>query len=50
VRTPGDWTTRLLDVPTVESRFQVDRLHLVKSTLTPGGAHYEPLVEGMLVR
>ena len=50
VRTPGDWTTRLLDVPTVESRFQVDRLHLVKSTLAPGGAHYEPLVEGMLVR
>ena len=48
VRTPGDWTSRLLDVPTVESRFQVDRLRLVKSTLDPGGSRYEPLAEGML--
>ena len=50
VRTPGDWTTRLLDVPTVESRFQVDRLHLVKSTLASGGSRYEPLVEEKLAR
>jgi RNA 2',3'-cyclic 3'-phosphodiesterase len=50
VRTPGDWTTRLLDVPTVESRFQVDRLQLVKSTLASGGSRYEPLVEKKLAR
>src|SRR5580765_7667701 len=36
VRAPGDWTTRLLDAPTVEARFQVDRLQLVKSVLAPG--------------
>src|SRR5499427_9386434 len=29
VRAPGDWTARLLDAPTIEARFQVDRLQLV---------------------
>ena len=48
VRTPGDWTARLIDVPTVESRFQVDRLQLVKSTLGTGGSRYEPVTEVML--
>ncbi len=48
VRMPGDWTKRLLDAPTVESRFQVDRLRLVKSTLAAGGSRHEPLTEAML--
>jgi len=45
VRVPGDWTTRLLDAPTVEARFQVGRLQLVKSVLAPGGSKYETVAE-----
>src|SRR5262245_28654844 len=48
VRAPGDWTARLLDAPTLEARFQVDRLKLVKSVLAPGGSRYEPIAEGLL--
>jgi len=48
VRAAGDWTARLIDAPTVEARFQVDRLRLVKSTLASGGSRYEPVAEGML--
>ena len=48
VRTPGDWTTRLIDTPTGETRFQVDRLLLVKSTLAAGGSRYEPVTEALL--
>jgi 2'-5' RNA ligase len=48
VRAPGDWTARLLDAPTVEARFQVDRLQLVKSVLAPGGSRYETLEEAQL--
>jgi 2'-5' RNA ligase len=48
VRAPGDWTARLLDAPTVEARFQVDRLQLVKSDLGPGGSRYETLEEAKL--
>ena len=43
VRVPGDWTARLVDAPTVEARFQVDRLKLVKSVLSPGGSRYETI-------
>lgn len=48
VRAPGDWTARLLDAPTVEARFQVDRLQLVKSLLAAGGSRYETLEEAKL--
>ncbi len=48
VRAAGDWTARLIDAPTVEARFQVDRLRLVKSTLVAGGSRYEPVAEAML--
>lgn len=48
VRAPGDWTARLLDAPTVEARFQVDRLQLVKSVLAPGGSKYEVVEEAPL--
>lgn len=48
VRAPGDWTARLLDAPTVEARFQVDRLQLVKSVLSSGGSKYETVAEASL--
>lgn len=48
VRTPGDWTTRLIDATTPEARFPVDRLWLVKSTLGTGGSRYEKLAEAPL--
>jgi len=49
VRKPGDWTTRLIDAPTIEARFQVDRLVLVSSVLGAGGARHERLREVALV-
>ena len=48
IRAPGDWTARLIDAPTVEARFQVDRLKLVKSVLSPGGSRYETMEEAAL--
>ena len=48
VRAPGDWTARLLDAPTVEARFQVDRLQLVNSVLAAGGSRYEKVEEAVL--
>ena len=48
VRMPGDWTARLIDAPSVEVRFQVDGLVLVKSVLGAGGARYERLAEAAL--
>lgn len=48
VRMPGDWTTRLIDAPTVESRFAVDRLRLVQSRLGRGGSLYEVVAEAEL--
>jgi 2'-5' RNA ligase len=48
VRVPSDWTARLLDAPTLEARFQVDRLQLVKSELGSGGARYEKIEEAVL--
>lgn len=48
VRAPGDWTARLLDAPTVEARFQVDRVQLVSSTLGGGGSTYDVLEEASL--
>ncbi len=48
VRVAGDWTARLLDAPTVEARFQVDRLQLVQSTLAAGGSVYDIVAEAPL--
>ena len=48
VRAAADWTARLIDTPTMEARFQVDRLLLVRSALAPGGSSYERIGEGML--
>jgi 2'-5' RNA ligase len=48
VRAPGDWTGRLLDAPTVEARFQVERMQLVKSELAEGGSRYETMDEAGL--
>lgn len=48
VRTPSDWTTRLIDAQMPEARFQVDRLWLVNSTLGAGGSRYEKLAEVLL--
>ncbi len=48
VRAPGDWTARLLDAPTVEARFQVERMKLVNSVLAPGGSRYETIEEAVL--
>lgn len=48
IRAPGDWTTRLLDAPTVEARFQVDRLQLVNSVLGSGGSTYDVMEEAPL--
>lgn len=48
VRAPGDWTGRLLDAPTVEARFQVERVQLVKSELGDGGSRYETMEEAAL--
>ena len=48
VRAPGDWTARLLDAPTVEARFQIERLQLVKSELGDGGSRYETMEEAAL--
>ena len=48
VRMPGDWTTRLIDAPGVEARFQVDRLVLMKSALGAGGSRYERIAEALL--
>ncbi len=48
VRTAGDWTTRLLDAPSPEARFQIDTLALVQSALGPGGARSEVLATAEL--
>ena len=48
VRAPGDWTARLVDAPTVETRFQVERMQLVNSVLAPGGSKYETVAEAEL--
>jgi len=48
VRVPSDWTARLIDAPTLEARFQVDKLQLVKSALGAGGSRYEKIDEAVL--
>ncbi len=41
VRAPGDWSAKLAGAPTIDARFRVGRIALVKSTLSPGGSQYE---------
>jgi 2'-5' RNA ligase len=48
LREPADWMTRLVAARAVEARFLVDRLLLVKSTLTPGGSMYKEVSEAWL--
>lgn len=48
VRVPGDWTAKLAGARAVEARFAVDRLVLVKSTLSPSGSIYEVAAEAKL--
>jgi 2'-5' RNA ligase len=48
VRTATDWTAKLIASASVEARFQVDRILVVKSTMTPRGSIYEPLLEAKL--
>ena len=47
-RVPADWTEKLAGAPAVEARFAVDRLVLVKSTLSPRGSIYEVAGEAKL--
>jgi len=37
-----------VDAPTVETRFQVERMQLVNSVLAPGGSKYETVAEAEL--
>ena len=48
VRTPADWTERLIEAASPEARFQIDKLVLVQSALGPGGARYQVLAEADL--
>lgn len=43
VRTPADWTARLIEASVPEARFQVDRLALVRSTLQAEAAVHETI-------
>jgi 2'-5' RNA ligase len=47
-RDAADWTAKLAVAPTLEARFAVDRLVLVKSTLSPRGSIYEVTGEAKL--
>ncbi len=48
VRAPGDWTAKLAAAPAVDARFRVERLLLVKSTLSPHGSRYDVVLEAPL--
>jgi 2'-5' RNA ligase len=48
LRTAADWTARLIETPTVEARFQVSRVQLLKSTTGGVGSTYELLSEAHL--
>ena len=50
VRMPADWSTLLAAAPVPGTRFRVDRLVLVHSTLAPGGSRYDRLLEAPLAR
>ncbi len=48
LRDAADWTTRLIEAPSLDQRFQVDRLHVVSSSLTSKGSVYERVAEAPL--
>lgn len=48
LRAPADWLDRMVAARAVGARFTVDRLQLVKSTLSPGGSRYEVVSEAPL--
>jgi 2'-5' RNA ligase len=48
VRMPADWSARLAAAPTPTSRFRVESLVLVRSTLAPGGSRYDVAAEAPL--
>ncbi len=48
VREPADWSAKLAAARAPEARFRVDRLLLVRSTLSPRGSIYEVAAEAKL--
>lgn len=48
VRTPADWTERLVKAASPEVRFKVERIVLVQSALAPGGSRYDVVGEAPL--
>ena len=50
VRVPADWTQKLAGAQAPAARFTVDRILLMKSTLSPRGSVYEVVSEAKLGR
>jgi RNA 2',3'-cyclic 3'-phosphodiesterase len=48
LRVPADWLAKMVAVKAVEARFTVDRVLLMKSTLSPRGSIYEVVGEARL--
>ncbi|MBK7369238.1 MAG: RNA 2',3'-cyclic phosphodiesterase [Candidatus Eisenbacteria bacterium] len=48
VRTPADWTERLVKTESPEVRFKVGKIVLVQSALAPGGSRYDVVGEALL--
>lgn len=48
VRVPADWSAKLAAAKAPEARFAVDRVRLMKSTLSPRGSLYEVVREARL--
>ena len=48
VRVPADWTQKLAGAQAPAARFTVDRILLMKSTLSPRGSVYEVVSEAKL--
>ena len=48
VRTPADWTERLVKATSPQVRFRVDKIVLVQSALAPGGSRYDVVGEAPL--
>ncbi len=48
VRADADWTAALAAVPPVDASFPIERIVVVKSTLSPRGSRYDVLAEAPL--